>query len=389
MALVFLPLSIFASDITSLVNSAYDKNPQIQLLKEKIKAKDFDIQNSTIDKNPMLSFGVTDINLNEPLKRDLEAMQTHYISVAQEFTDKDKQNSKKDIAILEKQIIQTKLNLEIEQLTKKLYKYYFEYKKLCNEIRLINKKIKNIQHIKSFHTSHINHEEAYQASINNDLTLEKLKLKLIKIEQKKEQIFIDISELVNEKITAISISKDLLHSDTLDENHLVLQIKKLQIKKAKAINKLAKNNTSSDFTLSAGYYQRESRDDYLNLGVKIPLQIYNKEDNLIKQSKIKINEATHELESLKNQLIKSLYTNISNKKLEKLTISSLEKIIQLQEKELNLITNQNNMNTLLQALNLKNKIIDNKLQINTQNYLLNIASLELAYLGGNLRISHE
>jgi outer membrane protein TolC len=388
-ALVFLPLSIFASDILTLANIAYEKNPKLKLIQNQSNAKYFDIQNSTIEKNPTLGFGITDINLNEPLKRDLEPMQTHFITLSQTFTDGDKFEANKYLKLIENQIIKTKLNHEKELILKQLYKYYFEYEKLLLDKKLFQEKIKNIKDIQAFHNTHINHKQAYQTSIQNQLSLESLKLKLVEIEQKTELIFINISEIVNEKVDSISITSQLQFKETIKVKHPLLELGNLAIKEAEAKKILDESKTSSDYTLSAGYYQRKSRDDYINLGVKIPLQIYDREENLVKKSIIQIEEVKNNLSAIENKLYKSLQTNISNKKTNELFIKSLKKIITLQEKELALITNQNTMNTLLDSLSVKNKIIDNKLQINKHQYKLNLTKVELAYLSGFLRINHE
>jgi len=387
--LTLLPLSIFASDIHTLANIAYENNPQFKLLQNKIKSKDFDILNSTIENNPVLNLGITDINMNKPLQRDLEAMQTQFISISQKFTNNDKFNANKNIYTLEKKIVQTSIQHTKELILKQLYSYYFKYTKLQGDKKLLQEKIINIKQIQKFHNNHINHKQAYQSTIQNELSLENLQIRLLKIQQKIAVIFINISEITNKKILSISSNNKLIFKDIVAKNHSLLELAYLNIQKVQAKQNFMYAKTSSDFTLSAGYYQRDSRDDYINLGIKIPLQIHDTEDNLVKKYNFQIEEATNQLEVLQNKLNNTMKTNLSNIRFSILTLKSLDKIINLQNKELRLITNQNNINTLIKALQLKNKILDNKLEKNKQNYLYNLAKLELSYLSANLRINHE
>ena len=389
MFLIFLPFSIFASDIHTLANIAYKNNPQFKLLDNKIKSNEFDILNSTIENNPILSLGITDINIDKPLKRDLEAMQTQFISLSQKFTNNNKLNANKDIYKVEKQIIKTSIQHTKELILKKLYSYYFEYTKLQLDKKILNKYITNIKQIQKFHNNHINHKQAYQASIQNDLNLENLQIRLLKINQQIEIIFINISELTNQKITSINSNNKLIYNNKLAINHSALELANLQIKKEQAKQNLLNTKTSSDFTINAGYYIRESRDDYINLAIMFPLQVSDIEDNRVKQSTYKIEESKNDLEVLKNKLNNAMQTNLSNIKFSTLTLNSLDKVIKLQNKELKLITSQNNINTLIKALELKNNILSNELKKNTQNYLYNLAKLELSYLSANLRINHE
>ncbi len=384
----FLPLtlvaSLYATDIQTLVSKSYDNNPTLKKLELQIKASDYDIKNSDIYKNPILSIGLNDINLDEPTDRALEPMQTQYISISQEITDSDKLEQKSKIAYINKEILQIILKEKKDQISKKIYTLAYEIQELEEKIKLNKQKILNIKEIKNYHDNHIQHKQAFQISLQNDLMIDTINLSIQIDLEKIEQKYVKLSELVNDDVKNIENVNEFIYDEDIT-SHKLLQIEELNIKKANVKKELARENESSDFTLSAGYYQREKFDDYVNIAIKMPLNIYKKESNELHKSFKQIEISRQRYEEVKNALYKKYKIELSKNRLSKNSIKYIDQILAHLEKEKELIINQNKMDSVIGALAIENKIIDEKKKRLMYQKQLKQSKLELAYLTSTIK----
>jgi len=390
--LLLLSISLFAENVTSLINKAYLNNPSIQSLTKQIETFNYDIENSTLYKNPVVTIGLNDINLSKPNKRNIEPMQTNYISISQEITNSDKLHYKKQIELSNKKIASLFLEEQKNKIFKTIYSYYFKYNQLAKKITLHQDKIKNIQKIQAYHTNHTEHKKAFQDILNNDLTIDKIKLQIIFNKEKQKQILIEISELVNEEVNSITLSSNNLPNSFTNtiNTHTLLEIEKEKLQKTSYKKDLSQENRSSDYTLSGGYYQRDELEDYVSIAIKIPLKFYGKEKNEFLKAKKEISIAQSKVDAITNTLNKKYKLELSKQRLAKQSIVYINRINEHLLKEKELITNKNNFNSLLEVLQVENKILNNQIQKTKYFKELQLANIELAYLTSRLKeISNE
>jgi len=390
--LLLISLSLYAADINTLIQKAYSNNPTIQKLSSEIELNNYDIANSILYKNPVLTLGINDINFDEPSKRDLEAMQAEYITISQEFTDSDKLDIKKQIENSDKKISILLLEEQKDRIVKTLYQYYFAYEQLTQKIKLNEQKKANIAKISKYHTNHIQHKKAFQEILNNDLNIDKLSLQIIFDKEKQKQILINTSELVGETVRTIEpLNKKLTPMQTARlEEHKLLLIEKENIQKRLQTKELAKENQSSDYTLSAGYFHRDQFDDYMNVAIKFPLNIYGKEKNNLLKARKQVDIAHSKYAEVKNSLKKRYDMELSKRKLNLRSLEYIHKINQHLEKEKELILNKNSIDSLIEVLMIDNKLIENMILKTNYNKELQIANIQLYYLSSNLqRIRYE
>jgi outer membrane protein TolC len=384
----FLPLlffvSLYGTSIDTIIDTAYKNNSTIKKLELQIQSSDYDIKNSDLYKNPVLTFGLNDINIDEPTKRDIEAMQATYISISQEITDGDKIEQKTNIARINKEILTLILKEQKNQIAKGIYDLAFNIDELNKKIKLNKQKIKNIQKIKNYHSNHIEHKKAFQVSLQNDLMIDTLNIQIESDTQMIEQLYARLAELVNSDIKTIDTPSILKYKDNID-SHTLLQIEELNIKKAYAKKDLAKENEISDYTLSGGYYQRDGFDDYINIAIKFPLNIYSKESNDLHKAYKELDISKSKFDEVKNRLLKLQKIELSKTKFAKNSISYTNQILQHLEKEKELVTNQNNRDSLIELLDIENKIIDNHIKLLEFKKQLGLSSVELAYFTSALK----
>lgn len=381
LALLVSCVYLYGLDISQVVKLAHENNPTVLKLQHQIQTKDYDIKNSDIYKNPVVTFGLNDINFDNPQDRDIEAMQTNFILISQEIIGSDKLKLQTNIEVLNKNIATLVLVEQKNRIEKNIYSLYFLIQQLETNITYSNEKIENINKIKNYHNNHIRHKKAFQSSIQNELMVDRLHLKIASYKQKIAQAYAKISQLVNSDITSITYKsiRDDNFAKGVDE-HTLLKIQEILIKKSIAKKSLAKENESANYTLSGGYYNRVSRDDYVSIALKIPLNIYNKEKNQSSKAIKEIDIAKSEYENSKSDLVKRYKIELSNNKLAKQSISYIKKIIEHLKKEKELISSQNSIDNLIEVLAIENKILDNQIELSLYKKELDVSIQELKYL---------
>lgn len=383
--LILFSISLYGFTIDEAIDSAMKNNLSLKTLEQQVQNKNYDIKNSEVYKNPMLSIGLNDILLKEPTARDLEPMQTNYVAISQEITNGDKIKYKKQIESINKQILETILKEKQTKIKQNIYKLYFTYDFLTKQIKILDDKLQNIKQINIYHNNHIEDKKAFSMVLRNQLKIDMLILKQTQLKEQKIQILATLEELINKRVldivpTTYSVSDSAKNIET----HNLLQIEALKIKSELAKKDLSEAKKSANITLYGGYYHREEFDDYLNFGVKIPLKIYDKEENDFQKSLEQITIAKTQQDRLKLQLEKEYQIALSKKDVAKSSIEITKKLIVNILKEKELLISQNSKDTLLKSLMFDNEILDSELLLQKYQKEFFVQSVMLDYLNSRL-----
>lgn len=383
--LILFSISLYGFTIDEAIDSAMKNNLSLKTLEQQVQNKNYDIKNSEVYKNPMLSIGLNDISLKEPTARDLEPMQTNYVAISQEIINGDKIKYKKQIESINKQILETILKEKQTKIKQNIYKLYFTYDFLTKKIKILDNKLQNIKQINIYHNNHIEDKKAFSMVLRNQLKIDTLILKQTQLKEQKIQILATLEELINKRVldivpTTYSVSDSAKNIET----HNLLQIEALKIKSELAKKDLSEAKKSANITLYGGYYHREDFDDYLNFGVKIPLNIYDKEKNDFQKSLEQITIAKTQQDRLKLQLEKEYQIAISKKDVAKSSIEITKKLIVNILKEKELLMAQNSKDTLLKSLMFDNEILDSELLLQKYQKEFFVQSVMLDYLNSRL-----
>lgn len=383
--LILFSISLYGFTIDEAIDSAMKNNLSLKTLEQQVQNKNYDIKNSEVYKNPMLSIGLNDILLKEPTARDLEPMQTNYVAISQEIINGDKIKYKKQIESINKQILETILKEKQAKIKQNIYKLYFTYDFLTKQIKILDDKLQNIKQINIYHNNHIEDKKAFSMVLRNQLKIDMLILKQTQLKEQKIQILATLEELINKRVldivpTTYSVSDSAKNIET----HNLLQIEALKIKSELAKKDLSEAKKSANITLYGGYYHREEFDDYLNFGVKIPLKIYDKEENDFQKSLEQITIAKTQQDRLKLQLEKEYQIALSKKDVAKSSIEITKKLIVNILKEKELLISQNSKDTLLKSLMFDNEILDSELLLQKYQKEFFVQSVMLDYLNSRL-----
>jgi len=329
--LVTLGLQFVSGQSLESILELVDKNNYS--LKEKqafINASKVNVELSNTWQNPILGFGVNDINLDEPTSRDIEAMQTQFISYSQVIPTNGKLQSQKEIKQYGLNIKQIEFNNYKQKLKSQAMQYsytiYYENEKL----EIVNRYIENLGKQKELmQLLYENGKIAQSKVVGLELRIYKLKLTKQKLTYKISKIKLALENIVYEKVNTIEINKQIneimINMDDVLEKHPLVLIQKEKIKQQQEKTDLAQKKKISDVKLTVGYYNREKFDDYMSFNIAIPLSIQGREKLEVRKSKVNEIAIQNSLESLQQQI--------------KTTIKDLEEKIDISKQNFDLIEN--------------------------------------------------
>jgi len=306
--LVTLGLQFVNAQSLESILELVDKNNSS--LKEKqafIDASKVNVELSNTWQNPILGFGVNDINLDEPTSRDIEAMQTQFISYSQVIPTNGKLQSQKEIKQYGLNIKQIEFNNYKQKLKSQAMQYsytiYYENEKL----EIVNRYIENLGKQKELmQLLYENGKIAQSKVVGLDLRIYKLKLKKQKLKYKISKIKLALENIVYSKVDTIElnnhINEMMINIDAVLEKHPLILIQKEKIKEQQEKTDLANKKKFSDVKLTVGYYNREKFDDYMSFNIAIPLSIQGREKLEVRKSKVNELAMQNSLESLQQQI---------------------------------------------------------------------------------------
>ncbi|WP_187646750.1 TolC family protein [Nitrosophilus labii] len=324
-----LSASLFAESIEDIVKTALKNNPNLKSIEELVRLKETKTKRSKNLQNPVLKIGINDLRLDNPSRRDLEPMQSEYISIKQQFPYFGKRDLNKRLAISEKDITFANYLEAKNYLVKSIYLNITDYIEINESLKIFNKYIDlTKQSIDLYRSFSITNDSSHLFLMKSELFLTNLKTKTVDYNSKLEEILQNISYLASKKI--VKIDYDINHLSKIDfkgvkkNPKLIALSEKIRYQKHKIAR--VKLDNFSDFAIEAGYYRRDNFQDYISLGISFSLPIYGTENIRLEEEKIKKISLSMKKRDFENYLLSRLA-------LLKIRYDSLKKKIELIEKE--------------------------------------------------------
>ncbi len=300
----------FADDIDTLIQKAHDNSYALKAMQQEVQINSESTKTADSWDNPMLSAGVTDVMLDNISDRSQEAMQTQFITLSQTIPLNNKKAITKtisnDFTMLSKlQIEDTKAQIA-SNITQLAYQSII----IDERLKLIKEKRKNLKRIQKV-------QQAYQQGEEHYLSVE---ISFLELENTQERLLYE-KEALKKRIEKFTITPVLdiqasLKVDNLSyiniDNHPKIKLLKQKINLQRNKSTLTKSNETPDLKVSGGYFQRDSRNDYLNLSFSIPLLVNGKEKNEVVKSKLSVLKAQEVLKEIKNSFEKEVELLLKN-----------------------------------------------------------------------------
>jgi len=288
----------FAQSIETLIQNAYKQNFALKSMGKEVEINEQSTEIADNWDNPILSAGLTDIQLDDISSRTLEPMQTQFIALSQKIPLRNKNSILKEISNQTTRV--TKLSIEDQKAKIASNITILAYKSMILDryLELTQKKALNLKKMKNLTLAY---QKDADHSLDIDLQLLKLENRVESLQYKKEEIIQKIQKLTVIPVRQIDADLTQRKLPKIDLNtHPKLDLLKQQLKIANTKVKLMNAKKTPDLRVSGGYFQREHRDDYINLSFAIPLPITKREEVEVTKSKLEVVKIEQKLLDLKN-----------------------------------------------------------------------------------------
>lgn len=321
---------LFAQTLEQVLSLVEVNNYDIKKQRFQILAAEANIELSNTWQNPILGIGVNDINFDRPTSRDLEAMQTQYITYSQVIPTNGKLKSKSEISKYDVTINTLRLKNNIDKLKSLAMGYSYTIYLQQEKLKIVKNYLDNLLKQKELMSLLYENGKIDQSKlVSIDLRIYKLKLKQQKLNYKVSQTKLSLENIIYEKLNKLELDTKMdfpkIELKNVLSNHFLVLIENEKIKQQKEKTELAEKEKFSDIKLTVGYYDRERFDDYASFNISIPLSIQGSEKLKIKKSKIDRDSLENGLLSLKQQI--------------KTTVRDLEEKLQISKENYSLIQN--------------------------------------------------
>lgn len=318
-ALFFTISSSFALSLDEIVDTALKNNQNLKSIQSSIDIADENIKLSRKWKNPTLTLGINDIHFDEPLKRDVEAMQGQYIGFSQIIPVGNKLDIKEEISQKDKKIISLKLEDKKLELKSKVYEASYNILILEKKLELLKSYEKNIKKIQKLSTALYSLGKSSQNEIlNAKVAYSNVQIQKQNLKNMIDNLYLKLEQISYKKIDSINASleiEELVLSMDI-QNHPKIKMQEEKIHKFKHLAKLELENEKGDIKVNLTYFNRDTKfKDYANISVNIPLSIYKTEKTKALKQRIKANEESSNLEVSKQNFrieLMSLQNNINS-----------------------------------------------------------------------------
>ena len=318
-ALSFAISSSFALSLDEIVDTALKNNQNLKSIQASIDIANENIKLSRKWKNPTLTLGINDIHFDEPLKRDIEAMQGQYIGFSQIIPVGNKLDIKERVSQKDKNIVTLKLEDKKLILKSKIYEISYNILILERKLKLLSKYEKNIKKVEKLSQALYSLGKSSQNEIiNAKVAFSNIQIQKKNLKNMIDNLYLKLEQISYEKIDTIDASLEIeelvLNMDM--QNHPKIKMQEEKIRKFNELSKLEIENEKGDIKVNIAYFNRDSKfKDYANISVNIPLSLYKTEKVKALKQKIKANEESSKLEDTKQNFkieVMSLQNNINS-----------------------------------------------------------------------------
>lgn len=387
-ALLVVALAGYAWAQSELLSLAYSHNHELKVLDTEIQALEKEVDISKIWENPMLSLGVNDIFLNEPLKRNQE-MQNEAISLSQKIPLGGKLDIKESIALQDVAIKKLELQTKKLEMQQEIATLEQTYVRITQDLALVAKYEKILEDLKNAHLAYNTTSAHYVDTLNNTILQKNLSIEKKTLLKEKASLERKLESILATSMPEWHAKEGLLSYGLSDEEKRLEKAPKLQLQNLQSAKELLnlryeKATKIPDVTISLGYNRRQGRDDYAFLGFEIPLPIYGKENLSIQKAKLTHSASEQNVLNTQKQLLFELKDELLNKELQYDKIALAKEVLHENQKMYEVLqsTALSQNDALLSLLNVLTQMLEAQKQINANTFAYNESIIKIYTLLG-------
>ncbi len=278
--------------VDRLIANALHVHPSLAALRAKLDAADAKIAQSGLWENPMLSFSITDIRIDNPLRRTLEPMQTHTLSLKQRIPLPETLESKTAIERSKKTALVATLDGAKLRLAESIRITVASIAETDALIALLRRYQKLLQKNRALYNDYMQlAADAQMQSLSASLMIKRFQSKIEMLRGKRRSQMALLRYLSAQKSLRLhpklrlSRLKRLRYYLARLHRSPRLQKSDAELAQGRAVLHLRTLQRRPDPYLSISYANRFYYRDYLSIGVGVSLPIYGREERRIEEAK--------------------------------------------------------------------------------------------------------
>ena len=391
-----LSLPLLAQRVDEVIEYSLQNNYQLQILQEESEIIGQQAKIESTWSDPILKVGVNDLQSDEPLSRNVEAMQNQFVSLSQTIPLSNRLELSAKVEQEKIMLIEERKNLLQVNIAFGIRKAFIQAKNARENLAIVDE---YISFLKQPMELLINLSAVERGSVERYIKTELLQNSYrLQRESWLEQIAISkerVELIGNLKIDSFEgeINHLNYHLRPLDEILFELEDQSPELKVVLAqkeiANKgvaLAKAKERADITVTGGYYQRFDRDDYVSFSVAYPLFVRDRQSTKKLQAIRRANIQSISYAQVKVQLEQGLKITLHQLKRAYQELQILEHNSQKIER---LIANAKDElivgGSLVHYYELFGKRVENQLAISKKRLSIALSQNQVAQLLGEIR----
>jgi outer membrane protein TolC len=286
-------VALYGESIEGLLQKLKQQNLLLQESQDYIEIAKVRAEFADTWQNPSLTLGANDLLLEDFTARDIEPMQTHYITLSQKIPTAGKKHLKKRIALMDKELADLSYHDRYLQLQSQLMDDVYQVAIVDKKLALIKKYQQNVAKLKRLYVRNFKIGKSTQSSIQKSKILsQKLIVKKQRLRTKKHQLLNHMEKLVFDRVGGVEVALKMDQSlDVQIENHPIMIALALKVKRAKERVKLKRAFKVPDIKVGVGYFQRVDRSDYLSFNAGVSLPFRGKEEREVEIALLELHQA--------------------------------------------------------------------------------------------------
>ncbi|HIP46664.1 MAG TPA: hypothetical protein EYG95_03795 [Campylobacterales bacterium] len=290
---------VYGQSLETLLENAKRQNLLLSESKDTIMIREEEVELADIWENPSLTLGANDLLVDDITSRDREPMQTHFVILSQKIPTAGKNDLRKSMAKVERDISDAAYAQMLAKILSRLSGFGYKVAIIDKKLALIEKYQRNVARVKNLQTKRFAVGMSIQSSIvKSKILAKKLLIKKRKLLTMKKAFLYKIETLSFQKVASVKVPLLMDKRVEIDlSNHPIMIASTLRVQKAKEEIKLQRSSKIPDVKLGVGYFQRVDRSDYLAFNVGFSLPIRGKEERKIKIALLKESQAKTVLKS--------------------------------------------------------------------------------------------
>lgn len=282
--LAFLTAAPHADTLEAMISHALAQNPSLKSIEAKVNANRQNMAIAQQFANPELHLAINDIQFDDPLDRSIEPMQYSAINFKQKIPYFGKRDAHEDVVRVEEKVLLYSLDDAKARLVSEIKQNAYTLWQLTRLYAITENYEKLSQQNMELYTAYTRtSKNSHMGIMSTELALSQLKIRKSNLDKAIRSALARLSYLASYAVESVELDlemesmPDINKYESALQNNGALLAKSATVSRERAKERSAEMDSYIDPYVQAGYFYRESFNDYVSIAVGASLPIYGTE----------------------------------------------------------------------------------------------------------------